>query len=180
MKLINKETMGFVLRASGGFARTCSAKLMPKQQDLWRHFFGANPSDMVIAKSDIQPSKFPALLPNLFMLGCIHNDQGQVVDLVVRLLGTKFVSLYGEFTGIKMLSDSKGCDFFSQNNLDKATVLRVVNKISDKRLPYFYRVRRENDTIQFETRTFILPVALGKGADVSFVFGCTDILRQTN
>lgn len=51
-----------------------------------------------LKRADINPAELKDILPDICFFSPVYNDDGEVVDVFINLMGTRAVGFYGEYT----------------------------------------------------------------------------------
>ena len=74
------------------------------QRAIVEYFDGKTQGKRLSRRSDLNPMDMPRYLPNIVLFDLAYDEQGVVVDVTVRVLGTGITEFYGDWTGKSVTS----------------------------------------------------------------------------
>lgn len=133
------------------------------QRALYEYFNSKTNNERLAKRDDLNPEEIKPYLPNIGMVDVVRNDNGDLEDLIVRLLGTALVTFYGEITG-KLLSTFR----------DPVAAQRVITSVkcidkTSRPLVYISTGNKE-DFKRIETQMLFIPLSNGKEIEQMFCF----------
>ena len=78
--------------------------LSASQKFIHHYFMSKTKGERLASRSDLVPSELTRYLPSIALFDLVYDDDGNLIDVVSRLLGTAISNFYGEFTGLSVNS----------------------------------------------------------------------------
>lgn len=75
------------------------------QQFILNYFNAKTGRKRLVSRSDLNPMEMVKYLPNIALFDVEFDEQGNLSNIIPRLLGTAISDFYGEFTGVSVHSD---------------------------------------------------------------------------
>lgn len=75
------------------------------QQFILNYFNAKSDRKRLVSRSDLNPVEIVKYLPNIALFDVEYDEQGNLSNIISRLLGTAISDFYGEFTGVSVHSD---------------------------------------------------------------------------
>ncbi|MCC3859900.1 PAS domain-containing protein [Pseudemcibacter aquimaris] len=131
------------------------------QKIIYEYFQGKTQGMRLARRDDIDPSEIKSYLPSSVIADIVRNEQGEVIDLELRLMGTLVTEFYGELTG-KNLSNYGDPDAVSR-------VMTAVRAFNETRRPLIYTSDHEKGFKSMVVSIFFFPLSTdGENIDQLF------------
>ena len=148
--------------------------LTHNQRELWDLFYKDKVDVKPINKEQISPQVLKNFLPQIWLADLIVED-GKIVDMKFRLIGTKLTSVYGERTGESVFTDTgpnslKRSMPSSFDRLEKLLNSIITNKVPIHTSTTFFEKNKE----YLKAIGIVFPV-LNKSEEINMVFGYVEI-----
>ena len=79
--------------------------LTESQKFILNYFKTKTEGKRLVCRADLNPVEMVKYIPNIALFDLEYDEQGNLSDIISRLLGTAISDFYGELTGISVFSD---------------------------------------------------------------------------
>ena len=150
--------------------------LTESQRRLWEFFSTKSAQSQIIDKKDISPAELVKFLPDIWLCDLIFSDSS-LVDIKLRLLGTKIAAALGERTGEKIIQEKKNPDslYHQRFGVYQRAILSAEFIINEKK-PVIYYSNHFSDEIQhYQSIGLVFPVT-NKSKTINLMLGNTQLV----
>jgi len=147
----------------------------PTQKLFWDKLFGDDDSDTTLNRADFNPKEFSTFLPNIWMAELLVDENSQLADIRMTLVGTKVAKVYGEITNQLIIEDE------SENSLKykmKDTYKRFImlsHELLEKDIPFYTHVEYLEENKNYVTATALTFPMCKNSPKTNMILGYVEI-----
>lgn len=131
------------------------------------------------SRADINPSEISSYIPYVFLFDVEVDDEGNLIEMKIRLLGTKLAEFYGEQTGKTFIDDKSETSLQKTLPDTQSRLERSVRMVLKHRKPirsHAQQVSDEKDYVQ--VKVIMVPLS-DNGTDINKIFGYTELIHTS-
>lgn len=125
----------------------------PTQKLFWDKLFGEDDTDTRLDRADFNPKEFTSFLPNIWMAELLVNENNQLVNLKMTLVGTKLAKVYGELTNQLIFDNNSSNSMKLQMESTYYRLMMLSHELFEKNIPLYSRVEYLEENKNYVTAT---------------------------
>lgn len=143
----------------------------PNQKLFWDRLFENKDTTTPLQRDDFKPEDFTSLLPFIWLGDLIFNEVGALIDVKVRVMGTKVSAIMGEHTNEKLITENNEKSYQANMKESHERFITLINEMYNQKIPIYSSVNYfEEGKEHIHTKGMMIPMCKN-GNVVNMVLG---------